>query len=182
MGNHLPSEYLTEVHDQFVNGIGNLLVGVSSKDHSFSIEQTCLEGRNSATVPFGSEQIHFDILIVEETGNRRIHYCVECKTRRDSDSQTASELKQHLKEFIKKAYKTIDHLEGRYDERVRADYGFIFISDVPFGVWNTDIDFDFLKEALVDLGTLDNCKITKLTSKLKVMVFADWFIDLFKEE
>ena len=157
-------------------------MGVSSINRKFTIEQTCDEGENSATIPFGTEQVHFDILLLEDTGNRKIHHCVECKTRKDSGCQTASDLKRHLKEFIKKAYKTIDHLETRYDERVNSDYGFIFISDVPFGIWNDEINFDFLKEALDDTSTLDTTKITKLASRLKIMIFADWFVDIFKED
>lgn len=155
---------------------------MSSVNHSFSIEQTCTEGPNSATIPCGTEQVHFDILLVEDIRNHRIHHCVECKTRKDSDSHTANDLKRHLRGFIKKAYKTIDHLETRYSERANADYGFIFISDVPFGVWNNEINFDFLKEALDDIPTPDTTKITKLASKLRIMIFADWFIDIFKED
>jgi hypothetical protein len=116
--------------------------------------------------------------MVEENGRSRIHYCVECKTRRDSNSQTAADLKRHLKVFIQKAYKTMDHLESRYGD----NYGYIFISDVPFGIWGDNITFNFLKEALKDISECDNNKIAKLASKLKIMIFADWFIDLFKEE
>jgi hypothetical protein len=65
---------------------------------------------------------------------------------------------------------------------VNSDYGFIFISDVPFGIWNDEINFDFLKEALDDTSTLDTTKITKLASRLKIMIFADWFVDIFKED
>lgn len=174
----MPSEYLTEIHRKFINGVCNLFTGVSSINHGFSIEQTCLEGSEAATIPCGLELVHFDILMVEETGHNRIHYCVECKTRRESGSQTASDLKRHLKIFIKKAYKTMDHMESRYGN----NYGFIFVSDVPFGMWNDNINFDFLKEALNDIDPLDNTKITKLTSKIQILIFADWFIDIFKEE
>ena len=100
-----------------------------------------MRGAEAATIPCGMELVHFDVLMVDETRHNRIHYCIECKTRRDNDSQTASDLKRHLRAFIKKAYKTMDHMESRYGN----NYGFIFVSDVPFGIWNDNINFDFLK-------------------------------------
>lgn len=171
-------ESLTETHNRYVEKVCGIFLGISSPKHRFAVDETCLTSPTTATIPHETGLVRFDIFLIHETGGRTIHYCIECKTRSECSPSTSSNLKGHLKIFLEKAYKTVDWLDSRY----RGDYGYMFISDVPFGVWDSHITFDYIKEALDNSPSPDSNRITKLTSKVKIMVFSDWFAGLFKEE
>lgn len=174
----MPPEALTEVHNRYVEKVCSIFVGVSSAKHRFTVDETCIVSRTCATIPHETGLVHFDIFLIHDIGERSIHYCVECKTRSECSPSTASDLKRHLKIFLQKAYKTVNWLDSRYV----GDYGYMFISDVPFGVWDNHLTFNYIRNALDNSPAPDSDRITKLTSKVKIMVFSDWFADLFKEE
>ena len=171
-------ESLTEAHNRYVEKVCGIFVAISSPRHRFAVHETCLTSRTSATIPHGNDLVHFDIFLIHETGERTIHYCVECKTRSECSPSTSRNLKRHLKIFLQKAYKTVDWLDSRYV----GDYGYMFISEVPFGVWDNHLTFDYIRNALVNSPAPDSNRITKLTSKVRIMVFSGWFANLFKEE
>lgn len=171
-------EHRTVVHNNFVKGICNLLVGISTDRQKFEIAESVLEGDKAASVPVGNEFVYYDIQFTHTYGNKRIHYYCECKTRKEYSSQVTSDLKRHFKEFVRRAYKTIDWAESRYPDK----YGFLFISDVPFEIWDNTIVFSYLKEVLQGVTSLNENKVSGLTSKVRILVLPDWFISLFQEE
>ena len=155
--------------------------GISSKRNEFTITEDCTDGQESATIPDLSDlmhPIHHDILLIHEFNGIRKHYCVECKTRKECGPNTSTDLKRQLKTFIQKAYKSADHLQARYGD----NYGFMFISDVPFEVWDNHINHTFITEALKGMPNPDQDKISRLAPKIRIMVFSDWFAALFKED
>jgi hypothetical protein len=174
----LPGEQPTEIHNRFVDAVCNIFAGISSKKNFFTITETCTDGPESATIPSGADHIRFDILMINKNENgRRIHYCVECKTRSECGTATTNDLKRHLDIFLQKAYQSMDWLETKYV----GSYGFLFISDVPFEVWDNHVNLEYVQRALRNETAPDNNKISKLHPKVKIMVFSDWFADLFKE-
>ena len=173
----MPGEYPTEVHNRFVAAVCNIFYGISSKKNAFTISETCKDGPASATIISGSDPVRFDILMIHKVEDERIHYCVECKTRSECSTSTSSDLKRHLDIFLQKAYKCIDSLESRYGE----NYGFMFISDVPFEVWDNHVNLEYVQSAIGNEPPPDNNKISRLHPKVKILIFSDWFADLFKE-
>ena len=171
-------ESLTETHNRYVEKVCSIFVRIASPKHRFAVQETCLTSPTSATIPHGTDVVHFDIFLIHETGGRTIHYCVECKTRSECSPSTSSDLKSHLKIFLQKAYNTVDWLDSRYP----GDYGYMFISKVPFGVSDDNLTFDYIRNALDGSTTPDSNRITKLISKVRIMVFSEWYANLFKEE
>lgn len=174
---YLAPEHRTQVHNDFVSGICDLLVAISSSRNRFDITETCLEGgERAATVEVGDHLVNFDILLIHVAGNVRTHYYCECKTRRECSGRTDSDLKRHLKIFLRKAYQTMDSAQSRYGE----NYGFLFISDVPFGVADGNVNFSYVKEALTDISTLDENKLNHIVGKVRILLFSDWFVGIFR--
>jgi len=133
-------------------------------------------GERAATVEIGDDLIRYDILLIHVCGEVGTHYYCECKTRKECSSTTTSDLKRHLKIFLHKAYQTIDSAEPRYGE----NYGFLFISDVPFEIADDNITFSYLKEVLSDIHSLDEDKLNSMTTRVKIFILSDWFIGLFR--
>lgn len=169
-------EHRGQVHNNFVIGVCDFLVGVSSSRNRFDVKETCLEGERAATVENEGQIIHFDILLIHVRDNIRTHYYCECKTRKECSSSTESDLKRHLKIFLHKAYQTIDSAESRYGE----NYGFLFISDVPFGMADSNLAFSYLKEALKDIPSLNENRLNDMSTRVKIIILSDWFVGLFR--
>ena len=171
----MPSEVRSQVHNNFVLGICSLLVGLSSERNKFDIKETCLEGERAATVENEDQVIHFDILLIHEYEKVRTHYYCECKTRKEYSSRIISDLKRHLKIFLNKAYRTIDFAESRYGK----NYGFLFISDVPF-MSDNNLTFSYLKDVLGDIPSLDDNKVNRISTRIRILTLSDWFVGLFQ--
>jgi hypothetical protein len=169
-------ESRTVIHNAFVMGVCNLLTSSNPPTGKFDIKESCcMEGEGVATVEVGSEVISFDILLLHiKNGSVKssIHYFCECKTRKECSSQVNSDLKHQLGKFLHDAYNTIDYAAHRH----RDNYGFLFISDTPFGMGDNDLTFAYLKKILSDIPLLDEEKLNKIMTKTHIMILSEWFI------
>jgi len=171
----LTPEHRTQVHNDFVAGVCKFLVSVSPPGSRFDIKETCLMGERAATVETRDDLIRYDILLIHVYKDVGTHYYCECKTRNECSSTVTNDLKRHLRIFLHKAYKTIDSAKSRYGD----NYGFLFISDMPFEMADSNITFRYLKETLSDIPSLDEDKLNSMTARVRIFILSDWFIGLY---
>ena len=151
---------------------------MKSDKNTFDIGPVVTKGNKTVSIPYDDGQLYFDIFVYHYTEGKRIINVVECKTRQNYNANSINSLKRELKNFIIKAYKSIDHLKKQYNN----DYKFLFISNIPFGIWNDAITIDFLNNNLEEINPLDNDKISDLKSKLEIMILSNWVLNLVKGE
>lgn len=133
-------------------------------------------GERAATVETKDDVIYFDILLIHFQKNIGTHYYCECKTRKDCSNSVTCDLKRHLSIFLHKAYQTIDSARSRYGDK----YGFLFVSDMPFEMADSNITFSYLKETLSDIPSLDENKLNDITTRVRIFILSDWFVGLYR--
>jgi hypothetical protein len=168
-------EYGAVVGGDYALKVGDLL----DERYGFHVFQISGQAPDAATVPFGpgnDDKVRFDIVldqrIIDPTHipqrYKKIYYYCECKWRTNN-----RDLKNQLKDFLKKALKAMPHLERQHVN----DYGFIFISNKPFGIDQVELQkIEIITELLNDPG-LQAGEIARLCSKVSILFFSDWFLE-----
>jgi len=116
--------------------------------------------------------VRFDILMKQESKEGGgTHYFCECKYRSSMESRT--ELKSQLKTFLEKALTVIQYMMRKYG---RDHFCFLFITTVPFDVWEENLpNIEYLK-TLLNGSTMGADDLVALASHIKITIIPKWFI------
>jgi len=164
----LSGEFGGEEHRQLVNAVGYLF----EKSLGFKIYETCYDGPETAMVRTENDSVRFDILMKQEAmGGGGIHYFCECKFR--SRVESRADLRSQLKTFLDKAMLVLPYMERKYG---KDHFCFLFVSTVPFDIWEQDIsNVEFLR-TLLNASSSQTEDLVTLSGHLKVTIIPAWFI------
>lgn len=164
----LDGEYGGEEHRQLVFAVGHLF----ERSLDFKIYETCYDGPETAMVRTENSNVRFDILMKQETKEGGgTHYFCECKYR--SSMESRAELRTQLKTFLEKALTVLPYMVRRYG---RDHFCFLFITTVPFDVWEENLpNIEFLK-TLLNSSTIGTEDLVTLSRHVKITIIPTWFI------
>jgi len=168
----LVAEFGGEEHRQLVFATGYLF----ERSLGFKIYETCYDGPETAMVRTENNNVRFDILMKQETTEGGgAHYFCECKFRSNMESRT--ELKSQFKVFLEKALKVLQYMIRKYG---RNHFCFLFVTTVPFDVWEEKIsNIEFLMN-LLDNPVIGSDDLVTLSNHLKIIVIPTWLISALR--
>lgn len=144
----------------FENGLG------------FKVKEDCYMGPQTATIPVSEENVRFDIFMRQVTEQGSVHYVCECKFRSRRGSN--SDLRGHFRVFAQKALKVLDHMLDKYG---RDRFCFLFVSTVPFSIWDEDISNLERLQTLLGNFNLGVERLHVLSDHLRIMVVPIWIVE-----
>ena len=169
----MSGEYASQVGGDFVSRVCALL----DNRYGFHVFQVSGMAPDAASVPeeTGNNRIRFDILLdqtrIDNSHNppieKKMYFYCECKWR-----TSTNDLKAQLKEFLIKALKASPALQRQHSN----DFGFIFISNKPFGVDQTDLETVSYISQLLDDRPINVEATVRLCSKIGILFVSDWFL------
>lgn len=137
----------------------------------FGVYETCYDGPGTAMVPISDKHIRFDVLMKQETPNGGVHYFCECKFR--GSIRAKAGLRSEFKSFVERAIETLQYVTGKYG---KTHFCFLFITTIPFDVWEEDIhDVEYLRQLLGNSNTRLTDLVT-LSKHLQIIVIPWWLV------
>jgi hypothetical protein len=138
----------------------------------FNVYETSYEGPKTAVVFLDGEEIRFDIFMKQDFHIAGIHYFCESKYRKNASDKSA--VKSDFKTFVKKALKVLPYAVDKYGEK---HFCFLFISSIPFDIWEGDVTDPAKLSDLLDIshGSQES-NIHTLSHHIRIMIFPSWLI------
>jgi len=162
----MSGEYPGEIGRDYVEAVCSFFEG----NFGFSVNETPYEGIDAASVLVSEEMIRFDIIMKQERGEavfNRVHFFYECKSRNSPE-----DLRSRLKDFLKKALKVMPALTRRFAD----NFSFLFISNIPFDVHQSDLQSIVFLRDFLD-GSYDDDDLAKLARRAGILTLTDWFLE-----
>ncbi len=162
-------EYSVEIGRKFLNRVCTFFDG----KFGFKVVEHCYQGRNTAAVRVkGNRFERFDILMDQSFKDVTIRYFCECKSRGSSGAESSRNLKAEFVSFLKKANNTTAYVRDTWGD----NHMFMFISNVPFGIWNDHLEQSALvAEFAKKLGNKVDATL-RLLQKVRIFVIPEWLV------